>query len=169
MPINTLRPSSIITSHTMSARELVLEHPNGTVTTLAFTETSLTVRSGSITADTPQQHSFLFSCSTKPSQSEIPIRNVIAATVSGSTVEVSYLKGSGKQCLCMKQVRGDVKETDVPLAMEWCSSITQVAYQGSRIADSVYALLCLSCFFLPSFIHLPRSRRSSFKGLEGPH
>lgn len=135
----------------MSARELVLEPSNGTVTTLSFTETSLTVHSGSTTANTPERHSFLFSSSTKASQSEIPIHNVIAATVSGSTVEVSYLKRTGKQCLCMKQVRGDVKEKDVPFATEWCDSITQVAYQGLRIADSVHALLCLSFFsFLPS-------------------
>lgn len=130
----------------MSARELVLGPSNGVVTTLTFTESSLTVRSGSTAADTPKQHSFIFASSTKPSHYDVPIHNVIAATVSGSTVEVSYLARTGKQRLHMKQVRGEVSEKDVPLAREWCSSITQVAYQGSPIADSVSILLIFFSF-----------------------
>ncbi|KAG8217916.1 ATP-NAD kinase-like domain-containing protein [Butyriboletus roseoflavus] len=124
----------------MSARELVFEPSNGAVTTLTFTESSLTVRSASTTADTPKQHSFIFSSSTKPSHYEIPIRNVIAATVSGSTVEVSYLAHTGKQCH-MKQVRGEVTEKNVPLAKEWSSSITQVAYQGGNPSKALKVLI----------------------------
>lgn len=117
----------------MSApRQLVLEPSNGVVTTLAFTETSLTVRSDS-TTHAPKHYSFFFCSSTKPSHSEVPLHNVIAATVSGSTVEVSYLARTTKQHLYMNQVRGDVPENDVPLAAEWCASITQAAYQGSPV------------------------------------
>jgi hypothetical protein len=151
----------------MSARELVLGPSNGVITTLTFTETSLTVLSGSTTADTPKPHSFLFSSSTKPSHSEIPLHNVIAATVSGSTVEVSYLARTAKQHFHMKQIRGDVSGEDLPLATEWCSSITQAAYQGSRIADSV-------CLFshtdrLPFFLHQGGNPSKTLKVLINPH
>lgn len=147
----------------MSARELVLEPSNGAVTTLTSTETSLTVLAEPTTTITPKQRSFFFSSCTKPSRSEIPIHNVIAATVSGVTVEVSYLKRAARQHpLCMQQVRGDVTEKDVPFATEWCTLITRLAYQGSPTVDSLtfsraYRLLLL----------LPRPRRESFKDFEG--
>lgn len=150
----------------MSARELVLGPSNGVVTTLTFTESSLTVLLGSTTAATPKPHAFLFSSSTKPSHSEIPLHNVIAATVSGSTVEVSYLARTAKQHFHMTQIRGDVSEKDVLLATEWCSSITQVAYQGSRIADSVYLSLILTSSF---FLHQGGNPSKALKVLINPH
>lgn len=131
----------------MSARrELVLGPSNGVVTTLTFTDTSLTVRSGSTTTNTPKHHSFLFCSSTKPCHSEILLHDVIAATVSGLTVEVSYLARTPKQRLRMKRIRGDVTDKDVPLATEWCSSITQLAYKGLHIIDSLYFPLSSSHF-----------------------
>lgn len=142
----------------MSARELLLETSTGPVT-LAFTETLLTVRSGSTTADTPKLHSFLFSSSPAHSHSEVPIHNVIAATLSSSLVEVSYLERTGKHHFYMKQVRGDVTEKDIPLATEWCSSITEVAYKGSRTYR----------FGWPSPMLTPPPRRKSFKGPKGSH
>ncbi|KAF8550294.1 hypothetical protein OG21DRAFT_1468925 [Imleria badia] len=125
----------------MSARrELVLGPSNGIVTTLTFTETSLTVRSGT-TTDTPKHHSFLFSSSTNPSHSEILLHNVIAATVSGTTVEVSYLARTTKQRLHMKRTRGDVTDKDVHLATEWCTSITQLAYKGDNPSKVLKVLI----------------------------
>ncbi|KAF8121953.1 ATP-NAD kinase-like domain-containing protein [Boletus edulis] len=41
----------------------------------------------------------------------------------------------------MKQVCGDVTEKDVPLATEWCTSITQLAYQGSNPSKSLKVLI----------------------------
>lgn len=145
----------------MAARELVLEPSNGLVTTLAFTGASLTVRSGSPAADNPnlKRRSFLFASCARHSHSETPLHNFIAATVSGSTVNVSYLARTSKKRLHMNHIRGNVAERDVPLATEWCNSITQVAYQGTRITHSVCFSSMLTVF--PSFSTkariLPRS------------
>lgn len=119
----------------MSARELLLETSDGAVI-LAFTETRLTIRSGSTTADTPKQYSFFFASPVKHFHSDVPIHNVIAATASGSRVELSYLERT-KYSFCMKQLRGDVSDKDIPFAAtEWCSAITEVAYKGSPTAGS---------------------------------
>lgn len=115
----------------MSARELLLESSSGSITALTFTDTLLTVLSQSKAADTFNLHSFLFPSSAEHPHSEVPLHNVIAATVSGSCVEVSYLARTGKNCLCMEQVRGAVAEKDIPSATEWCRAITEVAYKGS--------------------------------------
>ncbi|KAG9318886.1 ATP-NAD kinase-like domain-containing protein [Chiua virens] len=125
----------------MSARELVLDTSNGGATTLSFTESTLTIRSGSL--DTHKKRSFLFPSSSCPtaSPSEIPTNNVIAATLSGSTVEVSYMTRNNKQRLHMKQVRGRVLERDTSLAKEWCKSLTQVSYKDGNPSKVLKVLI----------------------------
>ncbi|KAI9574238.1 ATP-NAD kinase-like domain-containing protein [Boletus coccyginus] len=122
----------------MAARELVLGSSNGVVTTLAFTGASLTVRSGPTSA---ASRSFLFASCARHSHSEIPLHNFIAATVSGTTVNVSYLARTSGERLHMNHVRGNVAEKDVPLATEWCNSITQVAYQGENPSKVLKVLI----------------------------
>lgn len=159
-PIRAHKSSSwslTLACHTMAARELVLGPSNGVVTTLALTGASLTVRSCPPSA---ANRSFLFASCARHSHSEIPLHNFIAATVSGTTVNVSYLARTSGERLHMNHIRGNVAEKDVPLATEWCNSITQVAYQGTRIT---HLLPCLSSSLLS------RPRRESFQGLEGAH
>ncbi|KAG9318887.1 hypothetical protein JVU11DRAFT_996 [Chiua virens] len=117
----------------MSARELVLDTSDGGITTLSFTESTLTIRSDLRLHRLVSSKSapFLFSSSASVSPVEIPTNSVIAATLSGSTIEVSYVTRNKKQRLHMKHVRGNVLKRDASLAKQWCSSLTWIAYKSS--------------------------------------
>ena len=120
----------------MSPRELILNTSGDTVTTLTFTDSLLTIHFEPRTPNTLIPHSLFFYRSPRRSHSEVPLHNVIAATVSGSQLEVSYLERVGKHPFQMKQLRADLQDKHISLATEWCSAITQVAYKGSRNALS---------------------------------
>lgn len=127
----------------MSTRELVIEHGNSTITMLRFTETSLTIETTD--DDLAQQASccqFLFRSPRKGLISEVPIRQVVAATFRSGVVKVSYLARKGKkQHLYLTQIFGHVDDADSVLAKEWCHSITQVAYQGGNPPKALRVLI----------------------------
>ncbi|KAF9218433.1 hypothetical protein BS17DRAFT_791452 [Gyrodon lividus] len=122
----------------MSTRKLALEQDDGTVATLGFTETSLTLETevtpnGVLTQASCCKSLFKFRSWSKSLSSEVPIRNVVAATFLNGAVKVSYLARKGKkQRLHMSQVWGRVKDTDIVAAKEWCHSVVQVAYNGGN-------------------------------------
>ncbi|KIJ68916.1 hypothetical protein HYDPIDRAFT_79957 [Hydnomerulius pinastri MD-312] len=121
----------------MSSRQLAVTDSNGTVTSLRFTETSFAFETGVAASEIPTQQascwSNLFGSRSKVTLSEVPIRNVVAATFSSGVVEVSYLVRKGKkQHLYLTQVRGGISDKDSMLAKEWCDAIIEVAYQGGN-------------------------------------
>ncbi|KAL4067981.1 ATP-NAD kinase-like domain-containing protein [Scleroderma yunnanense] len=111
----------------MSSLELTITDSIGVLTTWTLTETSLHIRTGTSAPSTP----WLPLRPNNRAVTQIPIRNVIAVTLSSDHVEVSYVaRKSPKSGLSLFRVSGSPSKEGAQFAEQWCGAAMAAAYQG---------------------------------------
>lgn len=134
----------------MSTRELTLTDNDssnkGTSTVLKLTEASLDITAGTSNTSTRRQSSgsrlpFLGS-KASTTVTQVPLRNVVAATTSSDVIEVSYLaRKSPRHGLSLIRVKGSLGDKDSRLAKQWCEAAMTAAYGGRSSSKKLKVLI----------------------------
>ncbi|KAH7889227.1 ATP-NAD kinase-like domain-containing protein [Phlebopus sp. FC_14] len=127
----------------MSTNELTIIQDNGKTCSLSFSDSSFAF-ARHIDTRTRQSSccSHIWRSSSSLAPSQVPIRNVVVASLSDGVVEVSYLDRKAENTrLVMTHISGRVGDKDSIRAKEWCEAIMSLAYKSGNPPKNVKVII----------------------------